>query len=125
MMEIYYFGCWNCQLGHYLSAPGGHRPPYEWRLKWNCLDGGIFLPSTQSVQGLYRLSRVSHVTSAESWTIISWWDRSIDSRPNSCSAFLARGELTADQILALARETFPHVFARMKFTLSPEGVGGV
>lgn len=50
--------------------------------------------------------------SADGWTLILWWDRSADRRYGSYSAFAAPLP-DADAVEALARRTFPRVFARM------------
>lgn len=118
---IYYFGCWN-EPGHYLHSKEGRVSYRDENVRsWgSALDGGIFLPSGPQMEGRYRLTHIRMETAYQYWTVIGWWDRSVDSRPGSCSAFLARETLSADEILALAHQDFPQVFSRMKFELKPE-----
>lgn len=64
----------------------------------------------QGVAALHkRLSRFDGAT----WTALSFWDRTGDKRPSSNSNFVARGDFTADEMIALAREHFPEVMARL------------
>lgn len=47
------------------------------------------------------------------WTIVCWWDRSVDSRQNSLSCIIGRGYRDEpNRLLEDARAVFPSVFAR-------------
>jgi len=52
------------------------------------------------------------------WTLIQFWDRTGDSRGNSNSSFIAPGELTFEEVVARAKETFPELFKRFTFELT-------
>lgn len=51
------------------------------------------------------------------WTCIGWWDRSVDTRYGSCSAFVVFGGHEFPAMLTMLKETFPWVLARCKFPL--------
>jgi len=100
---IYYFGCWD-RVGHYLHVPGGATVreswiPEDFPLNWKTLDGGL-LPKHQDPVSRY-LWRTT------GWTIVTMWDRTVDSRPNSCAAFVVRGEMGMQEVWNLARQHFP------------------
>ena len=52
------------------------------------------------------------------WTILAFWDRSGDSRGNSNSAFVIRGELDFDEAVAASRQAFPGIWARFTFAVT-------
>ena len=53
----------------------------------------------------------------DGWTALSFWDRSIDSRPGSNSNFLAEGIFNFDEMIKLTQEKFPSVWNRFKFPI--------
>jgi hypothetical protein len=61
------------------------------------------------VEGLARVTRRGK------WTAIAFWDRSSDPRPNSNSAFIARGDLTFEQVVRIARHRYPEIWKRFTF----------
>lgn len=116
--EVYYFGCWG-GLGHYLWTPGG-RTRNEERMPWSLreLDGSLAgdpaladarRPGHWSDQpeGVVRLHHRA------GWTAIAFWDRSQDQRGNSNSAFLARGDLTGEEMIERFELSFPAVWQRI------------
>ena len=112
---IYYFGCWH-RAGHYLYTMTGsflttRAVPEDFPCLLAALDGG-FLPSHLS-QDEGRATLV-HLNG---WTLLSFWDNSGDTRPNSCSTFVLRGLHTFAETCALAREGFPRVWARFGFPI--------
>lgn len=115
MNEIYYHGVnLSGELGHYLFRPGmrsvnQHSLPGNFPCRPDALDGGLLPQNKDEIEG-----RVSWWRT-QGWTILAFWDRSGDSRGNSNSAFVIRGEMFIDDALDLAKEAFPEVFARMKF----------
>jgi hypothetical protein len=54
----------------------------------------------------------------DGWTALGFWDRSGDHRFNSNSNFLVRGTYTFDEMLALAKDQFPGIFAAIKFPIT-------
>lgn len=113
-VDIFYFGCWGQTAGHYLHAGGGSSMrqrdlPEDWPIAVDFLDCGLLPPKKPQTEGLATFVHVN------GWTIISFWDRSADSRPNSNSAFLARGLHSFDEIVRMTRAAFPSVWDRLKF----------
>jgi hypothetical protein len=104
---IFYFGCME-RTGHYLHDMRGRHIRVETTPFSIKIDGG-FCPSGRQAEGQ---ATVSHLSG---WTAVSFWDRSVDERPGSNSSFVARGNLSFDQMMALAREHFPQVIARLPF----------
>lgn len=106
-LTVYYFGCVR-SAGHRLFDRNGSVNPYKIELpfKWTELDGGFCFDGPQK-QG------VAKITSVDGWTIMAFWDRSVDSRENSNSAFVAKGEFDFDQMCQIAEETFPNIWKRI------------
>lgn len=111
-MNTYYFGCWSPQrLGHYLYTPDGRRalrdPQRELPVREDVLDGGL-LAGIPDVPGHAVLFH------GRGWTLLSFWDRSGDARPNSTSTFVLRGDFTFAQALAQAQQAFPARWALLQ-----------
>lgn len=110
--RVLYFGCWSrAQRGHYLHEVDGRtgRPLGIVPFVDAELDGG-FCPEGQQSEGVARLHHL------RGWTVLAFWDRSADSRGNSHSTFLADGQHEFEEMVALAKEAFPAVWARFGFT---------
>ncbi len=119
-LEIYYFGCWH-GAGHYLHDTQGRT---IWRdestglpFPSRTLDTG-FLPKPEPGRSAEQPEGVVHLTHHKGWTVIAFWDRSVDTRTGCNSAFAIEGEHAKDEALRLAREAFPTVFARFKFEVA-------
>ena len=130
-MECYYFGCQG-QAGHYWWKPdkswtwdnGVRQIVGEalWNKVWPKIDGG-FCPGASKdpkkpwqrtgpeVEGEALLHHV------DGWSILSFWDRSVDKRGACNSNFIVRGEHTFEEVLKAARESFPQVLDRLKFEI--------
>jgi hypothetical protein len=113
-MLIYYFGCWD-SIGHHLYTPGGRYADDNIKnllpCKWENLDGG-FSPEETNTQGIAKLTHI------EDWTIVSFWDYSVDTRHGSHSTFIIDEILDIDKALMAARNVYPGIFARYKFQIS-------
>lgn len=113
-MKCFYFGAWSKdRLGHYLHAPGGSTSRmYEEMLPFACsiLDSRL-LPNGEEVEGRVQRSVIN------GWTVLSFWDRSADSRGKSNSAFVMEGVHDSNTVIRVAREQFPAVFERFSFPL--------
>jgi hypothetical protein len=79
--------------------------------KKNNIDSGLCYGYCTSFEGQ------SVITHKDGWTALSFWDRSIDSRPGSNSNFLAEGIFSFDEMVKLAQEKFPSVWNRFKFPI--------
>lgn len=113
---IFYFGCLR-ESGHYLWLPSGSRTvaDYDQRLpvtfpcRLSTLDSGFLPPRAPQDEG------VARIWQTDGWTILAFWDRSVDSRPGSNSAFVLEGDLSFEEATAAARGAYPEVWARLKF----------
>lgn len=107
-----YFGCWGGSLGHWLRTEHGKQVDFEqeqrrWKIiNFAKIDGG-FCPR----RGGHGAAQLSYV---DGWTILALIDYSRDSRPGSNAAFLLRGEVGFDAMLADAREHFGEQVKRIE-----------
>lgn len=112
---IFYSGCWN-EPGHFLHRVDGYHL-YEQALskdfpvRPDSLDGA-FLPQRQQIEGRGVLLHFP------GWTLLTFWDRSVDKRYNSCSAFVMRGKWTFEETVAHCKQWFPQVWERFKFPVT-------
>ena len=112
----FYFGCWN-EPGHFLRSANGRTHhvdatlPDDFPLMWRILDGGLLPPCRPQVEGIATFIHIN------GWTVLSFWDRSVDKRPGCNSAFLLRGIYTFDVACKAAAEMFPTVWGRFQFEI--------
>lgn len=117
-----YFGCWN-QAGHYLHDPRG-------RTIWDAKRDVPDLPWTMAHMDSGLLKNGKRVDIPDGkvfwtcgglafWYAFFWWDRSGDSRGNSCSGLYVRGFgwPESQQAFDYACAAFPHVVARQRYPL--------
>lgn len=114
-IDCFYFGCWG-RPGHYLFAPNGqhvyehtHALPPDFPVKVCTLDGGLLGYPQREVEGEAVLTLIRN------WTIISFWDRTVDHRGACNSNFVMRGRLLFDQAIEVAKSQYPTIFARFNF----------
>lgn len=113
MNDVLYFGYFGV-AGHYLycSVDGKPRRNLDQRLEWMTMCDGTLLPQDPpQVEGEATLS-FHH-----GYSVVSFWDRSGDSRGNSNSSFLAKGTHSFEEVLEMAREAFPALFDRFDFEI--------
>lgn len=108
--KCYYCGCYN-ETGHYLWDERNHKVHYVKGIpfRWEILDGGLLPPHEPETEGLAEIIHIG------SWTIITFWDRSVDKRGGSCSAFVIPAHVWFDEAVAIAKERFPSVWNRFPF----------
>lgn len=111
--QCLYFGVWRKPApGHYLYNPdGGWADGRRLPFLESILDAGLLPQKEPQYEGYLHRALIG------GWTILSFWDRSGDSRPGSNSSFLVRGEHSTADALEHARAAFPHQFARFNFPL--------
>ena len=112
----YYFGCAG-DKGHFLwdrhlRSINFSSPPLGFPCKVEVLDGGLF-PKLQFTPQ----NGVAFVSRINGWTIISFKDNTVDSRPGSVSVFLVKGLLTFETALDSAKQAFPTIFERFNFEI--------
>lgn len=117
-MTFYYFGCID-QAGHYLWSSPPARNLEEHRAlgdlessnPWGYnIDSGL-CPKGPEIEGRALLHK------KDGWTIVSFWDRSVDSRGKCNSNFLCPGDFTFEQMISLACQHFPQVMNRFSFSI--------
>lgn len=119
-VECYYFGCWH-DSGHYWRDKGGYKSSREIdaalpEIFRRRIDG-VYCPGTIPGQDYKRTRPEVEGEAAlhhyvEGWTVLAYWDRSVDKRGASNSAFVARGVHDFATMLAIARAQYPHVLTR-------------
>ena len=110
MSEILYFGCVG-RSGHYVYEPCStfrSRNIGE-SAEWLRSMDGELPPKTTSLEG------AATITHRHNSTVISFWDRSVDTRPGSSSTFLIPGLMDFDTAKGVAKATFPEIWKRYKF----------
>ena len=109
-----YFGCWK-EMGHSLWTKDRTSavPYWEWEkvigISAKELDSGFCPDDPKEPEGRAK------ITEKAGWTILAFWDRSVDRRMASNSAFLIRGSHTFDEMVTLSRNAFPTIWRRFEF----------
>lgn len=119
---VFYFGCIS-EDGHYLwlspdrcvapIKPDGSANP-EAGVPEDILKDidGDFVPERYKYRDGFAALRY-----VDEWTVLAFSDTSVDSRPGSNSAFLARGIKSFGDMVRSARRSWPSVWARFRFEL--------
>jgi hypothetical protein len=120
--KVFYFG-YNGS-GHYLVDKDGDKfssttefSPWGSRPDGTLCPEGLVLRKLEEGSGMQPEGKAL-LHHKDGWTALGFWDRSGDTRLNSNSNFLVRGTYTFDEMLALAKEQFHDVFARIKFPIT-------
>lgn len=112
-MRAYYFGCCG-EKGHYWFAPGPQKPYDRDPIGFE-LDG-VFAPPGSQTNGPAQLVYLNGAN--RTWTVIAFWDNTVDQRGASNSAFALEGVLTFEQAVRQAQKLFPTIWARFPFTVT-------
>ena len=115
-MDVYYFGCLDDRGGHFAWEAEGRVSRTNPMRDLIQRTDGLFPPLGLEEEGIICCHFV------HGFTVVAWWDRSIDTRGQSNSAFWIQGEHTASEALEIARKGFPGVFGRLTYELR-SGVG--
>lgn len=110
-MNLWIFGCFGS--GHHLYRID--RPRLEWPPVehvpyplWGKCDGAIgpngVLPSTQEE------GKQASYWQESGFSFVSWWDRQGDPRTGSHTGILAKGNYTAEELVAEGRKQYPRAF---------------
>jgi hypothetical protein len=120
-MRVLYFGC-HRESGHYFWKPGMRDrdcyPPQP--LPWQHVDMAL-CPGVTDPEHPHRNRTRPEVQGEaalhhkDGWTALAFWNRSVDTRPASNSAFIAEGEHDFETMMQLARDHFPEVVRRLPF----------
>src|SRR5690349_11829936 len=86
-IDAYYFGCLNGP-GHYLFDVHGRnaerRVPADFPCRPTAFDGTFLPPGLPQIEGRASLVHFN------GWTVLAFWDRSVDKRGGCNSAFILR-----------------------------------
>lgn len=110
--KMFYFGPWD-RPGHFLVGEHGSHVPYKNECPWtpDQIDG-ILQPKDSQAEGRALLHY------KDGWTALSFHDRSVDTRGGCNSTYFARGVLTFDEIVLMAKTRFAERWERMKFEVT-------
>ena len=110
--EMLFFGAVK-QPGHFLWRPSGCRAGHAFEnalpFSYGILDAGLIPKRAEQTEGHAGRSAVN------GWTIVSFWDRSVDGRGMSNSAFVYPAEMSFDEMVRLSRIQIPWFWERVKF----------
>lgn len=110
--QCLYFGC-HREAGHFLWAENGHRASTDAEKKlpfrYGILDAGLLPPYQPQIEGQ------ATIVHFPSWTIVSFWDRSVDKRGGCNSAFVIPAVVSFDDAITIAKQRFPWVWSRFTF----------
>jgi hypothetical protein len=126
--KAYYFGPYD-QAGHHLHGPRGSMVLYatEKTLPWTVgeLDGKM-QPHSEDCGGKRSYCSCGSgpegralVHYKDGWTALSFWDRSVDPRGACNSTYIAQGEFSFNEMVAIAKAQFPKRWAKQKFEVVP------
>jgi len=110
-IEPLYFGC-NRTPGHNVWKRGMQYSGRSELKNWFAYKDTVFAPWGKEIEGRANLFHMNGYA-----TILAFWDRSVDSRGQSNSAFLLPGVLDFDEAVLKAKIYFPEVFKRFKFEI--------
>lgn len=124
--ECYYFGCQG-DAGHYWWDAEGPRMSRKAEARVgekiaSKIDGGFCPGVSDNPNRPYARTRPEVEGEAalhylDGWTVLAFWDRSVDKRGGCNSNFVVRGHATFDEVLALAKEQYPQVMNRLTFQI--------
>ena len=109
--NYFYFGCGD-ETGHYWWYNGKkfYDPPIG---PWGLEIDSCLAPLTKS----YQAEGACSITHKDGWTALSFWDRSVDKRMGSNSAFVVQGIYEFSEMIAKFKELFPKQHGRLKAEL--------
>jgi hypothetical protein len=121
--RIYYFGC-GTRAGHGWFKPAASMQisaavADAMRTVFPDIDCNYAPDDTKDqVEGEAKLSHL------RGWTVLAWWDRSVDTRRNANSALVIDADRDFDQMVDLLEIHFPQVLWRQRvpFKLVPQPV---
>jgi hypothetical protein len=110
---MFYFGCVET-TGHYWWAPGPEPCKRPALCPWVLIDLAA-LPLPRDHRDADQNEGDGYIRRKDGWTLLGFWDRSVDDRFGSNSVFVVEEDLSANEMMAQARETFPSIWARFPF----------
>jgi hypothetical protein len=120
-LEAYYFGCWD-DSGHYWHTSNikpylpsrkiDERVPEG--LRRGKIDSGFCPGVLRGEKYRNQPEEVgdARITHMDGWTVMAWWDRSIDHRPGSNSAIVAEGKWDLTCMMEIGNVQFSSIMKR-------------
>lgn len=125
--RAYFYGCQTGRIGHYMFEPGMAfivRCSTPWRAA--AIDGAM-QPGCGPGVPCWRVEQrqgVAVLHHKDGWSMLSFWDRSVDDRYNSNGNFIIEGEHSFEAMCEFAEQLFPEVWSRLgglaQFEPSPD-----
>lgn len=110
-LRVFYYGAVGGP-GHYLHDDKlrviHHPRGLDFPVDPFILDGRLLPQTGEQPEGM------SELWTNEKWSILTFWDRSEDSRPGSNSSFVIEGRHDFRSTVAIAKHHFPVLFERFK-----------
>jgi hypothetical protein len=109
---VFYFGCVD-RPGHYLFISDTRE---VWH-KEDALPSSIYPKCDTGFcrRDINEKEGAANVAYVDGYTILAFWDRSVDKRGKSNSAFIEKGTFTFEEMIVKAKQEFPKVWARFTF----------
>lgn len=114
-MRAFYFGCLQ-EPGHFWWSSSLSRAPLP-GTTFPMVDG-VYCPPATDKEGVAQVVYMTLHQYRGPWTLVSFWDRSVDSRPGSNSAFLLEGAYSFTAALERSKLTFPSIWKRFTFQVT-------
>lgn len=122
--RAYYFGC-HRKPGHFMwdvglsRCVGAHQKPEGSPWSREDLDAGSFRPWVTSItqEGAQPQGKAL-MRHKDGWTVLSFWDRSVDSRYGAHSTFILEGTYDFAEAVSHAKMLFPRIWARFEFEVT-------
>jgi hypothetical protein len=110
-----FYGCSNSETGHCVFGTG---PALRW---FRGQDAN--LPPQDTSRNLQGAANLYHLPAGTNdlvggYTILAFWDRSVDSRNGSHSTYLLPGTLSFPEALEAAQKAFPDIWRRYRFAVT-------
>ncbi len=128
-VQAFYYGC-RGQIGHYWWQSERIGGAQDWDIEKVVgskihprIDGGFCYGSADPNDRLRRRTRPevegeAVLTHIGGWTLLSFWDRSVDKRGGSNSSIVVCGDSHSfATMLTVAKEQFPGVMSRISFEI--------
>ena len=110
MSEMIFFGCVK-QVGHHLYTKDGYMMSYMDRKKIPFTEGIL---DTGLLEGVPMTEGLATISIIRGWTVVSFWDNSVDKRGKSNAAFIYPKSMTFEEMIEISREQLPWFWARFK-----------
>lgn len=119
-VEAYYFGCWE-RSGHFWRGKNPYTTEHEilqkvppalkhidGRFCPGAVPGDSYARRRPEVEGEAALHHV------DGWTVLAWWDRSVDHRGACNSNIVARGTFDFTIMIEIGKAQYPRVITRQR-----------